>query len=209
MTDTTTSGDAQAATSGDTPAQAATITTSEPQAGDDQYISLEKARELRQEANALRKREKDALAQLKVYQDAEQASKDAQLSEVERISKQYAELQEQHEALAAELYQARVFQEVSRLASKFNFMITADTLARMLLLDDDAIEFEDGKPTNIEKLLEQLAKKEPDLVRQAEQQQQRAPAIPGMNPGRNTITQPGQRTPGRIPRLDDPNLWSR
>src|SRR5260221_3828641 len=68
--------------------------TSDPLAGDEQ-IPLEEAKKLRSEANATRKREKDALAQLKVYQDKEQQAKDAQLPEMERLQKQLTDTQAQ------------------------------------------------------------------------------------------------------------------
>ena len=104
-----TSGATQADASVTTPAQAATITSPDAQAadGNNEPISLDEAKKLRQEAASLRKREKDVLAQLKAYQDKEQATKDAELSEVERVNKQYADLQEQQEALAADLFQER------------------------------------------------------------------------------------------------------
>jgi hypothetical protein len=143
---------------------------------------------------------------LKKFEEDEQARAQAQMTEAEKLKADLAARQEQLESTAAELYQARVYQEVGRVASKFNFLVSADTLAKMLLIDDDAIKFEDGKPTNIEQLLEKLAKAEPDLVRQ--EQQQRAPQLPGMNPGRSTITQPGQ-TPGKVPNLFDPGIWKR
>jgi len=197
MADDTTSGAAQAAASVTPTAQAATITSPDAQAadGNSEPISLEAARKLRSEAEALRKR-------LKAYEDAEQAKKDAQLSEVERMNKQYADLKEQHETLAAELLEARVYQDVARHAAKLNFILPADMLAKLLLNDLDAIEFEDGKPKNIETLLQNLAKSTPEIVKTAQQdqqQQQRAPAVPAMNPGRSSIASPGQNQPGRIP----------
>lgn len=148
--------------------------------------------------------------ELATYKQAEEAAKAAQMSELEKAQKAATDSQEQLESLAAELYEARVHMDVARLASKFNFIISAETLARMLLLDDDAIEFEDGKPTNIEKLLEKLAKAEPDLVKpQAQQQQQQGvPNLPGMIPGRSSIT-PGGNVPGRVPSLFDRDLWKR
>src|SRR6266536_133305 len=205
MADEPTSGAAQAATPVTPTAQAATITSPDAQAadGNSEPISLEAARKLRSEAEALRKR-------LKSYEDAEQAAKDASLGEVERVNKQYADLKEQHETLAAELLEARVYQDVARHAAKLNFILPADMLAKLLLNDLDAIEFEDGKPKNIETLLQNLAKSTPEIVKSAEvqqQQQQRAPAVPAMNPGRSSIASPGQQQPGRIPRLNDPGLW--
>src|SRR6266550_2153776 len=148
--------------------------------------------------------------ELAAYKAAEQAAKDAQLSEVERMNKQYADLKEQHETLASELLEARVYQDVARHAAKLNFILPADMLAKLLLNDLDAIEFEDGKPKNIETLLQNLAKSTPEIVKSAQQeqqQQQRAPAVPAMNPGRSSIASPGQQQPGRIPRLNDPGLW--
>src|SRR6266568_935603 len=202
MADEPTSGAAQAAPPVTPTAQAATITSPDAQAadGNTETISLEAARKLRSEAEALRKR-------LKAYEDAEQAKKDAQLSEVERINKQYADLKEQHETLAAELLEARVYQDVARHAAKLNFILPADMLAKLLLNDLDAIEFEDGKPKNIETLLQNLAKSTPEIVKSAEVQQRNAPPIPAMTPGRSTIQVPGQQQPGRIPRLNDPGLW--
>ncbi len=202
MADEPTSGAAQAAPPVTPTAPAATITSPDAQAadGNTETISLEAARKLRSEAEALRKR-------LKAYEDAEQAAKDASLGEVERINKQYADLKEQHETLAAELLEARVYQDVARHAAKLNFILPADMLAKLLLNDLDAIEFEDGKPKNIETLLQNLAKSTPEIVKSAEVQQRNAPPIPAMTPGRSTIQVPGQQQPGRIPRLNDPGLW--
>jgi hypothetical protein len=208
MPEPTTPVQPQAGETGVTPTQAVTNTSPDALAadGNNDTISLEEARKLRSEAQALRKREKDILAQLKAYQDVEQATKDAQLSEVEKINKQYAELQAQHEELAAQLAESLVRQEVADHVSAFNFVIKASTVANLLLVDFDAIEFTDGKPTNVEKLLEKLAKAEPDLVKVAQEQQKRAPMIPAMSPERASITPSGQQQ-GRIPRLTDPNLW--
>jgi len=205
MPEPTTSEAAPAAASVTPTAPAATITSPDAQAadGNTEAISLEAARKLRSEAENLRKK-------LKAYEDAEQAAKDASLGEVERINKQYAALQEQHEALAAELLEARVYQDVARHAAKLNFILPADMLAKLLLNDLDAIEFEDGKPKNIEALLQNLAKATPEIVKTAQQEQQqqkRAPMIPAMSPERSSIQPPGQNTPGKRWKLDDPGLW--
>lgn len=184
---------------------------SQRETGDD--IRDPEKKRLSEEAASHRKRAKDLEAQLKVYQDAEQAKKDAELSASELAKKQNDELSEQMETLAAELLELRVREAIAGHAGKFNFVISARTLANLLLADFDAIEFEDGQPANIEKLLGKLAKDEPDLVR-AEQaptvpQARFAPATPAMNPGRTSIAAPGTVAPGRIPRLDDPGLWKK
>src|SRR5258708_927860 len=145
---------------------------------------------------------------LKKFEEDEAQRTQAQMSELEKAQKQAADLQAQQEALAAELYEARVRQDVADLVGKFNFIPSARTIANLLLADDDAIEFDNGKPTNIEKLLEKLAKAEPDLVKPASPQQQQSgtPQLPAMNPGRASIVQPGQQQPARIPRLSDREL---
>lgn len=193
----------QAGTPGDPPPQAGDITTPTPQAGAGSKTPEDYERMIAQ----LRQENAGHRTKLKAFEEAEAVRQAAQMSELEKAQKQATDTQEQLESIAAELYQARVYQEVGRLASKFNFLVSSDTLAKMLLIDDDAIEFEDGKPTNIEKLLERLAKSEPDLVRV--EQQQRAPATPGMNPGRSNIQSPGGNIPGRIPRLSDPGIWKK
>src|SRR5260221_9284906 len=92
--------------------QAGTTPQTEPQAGDDntEPISQEAAKKLRSEANALRKREKDALAQLKAYQDKEQQAQDAQLPELERLKKQVADAESVHEGLVERMidYEVRL-----------------------------------------------------------------------------------------------------
>jgi hypothetical protein len=158
-----------------------------------------KTEEASRHGNRLTAAEKELAA----YKAAEEAAKAAQMSELEKAQKLHADLQEQHEALAAELFEARVFQDVARYADKFNFNVSADTLMRFLLMDEDAIEFEEGKPTNIEKLLSALAKNEPGLVKQSAVTPNSpvvgTPTIPAMNPGRSSIASPGQSVPGRIP----------
>lgn len=205
MPEDNTSGAAPAATPVTTPAPAATTTIPEPQAGDGtEPISLDEAKKLRREAQALRQK-------LKAFEDAEETAKLAQLSEVERATKERAQLQEQYDNALLELQEARIFQAIAQNAGKHNFAIPNDMLVRLLNWDDIEFDDESGKPKNMEKLLEKLAKDAPDLIKAqaATPQQQGVPSLPAMNPGRSSITQPGQQPPGRIPRLSDPGLWKR
>lgn len=160
--------------------QAGNTTPGEPQAGEPQSletISLDEARKLRSEAQNLRKREKDILAQLKTYQDAEQAQKDAQLSELEREKKQRAEIQSRYESEVRGYQERLVRYEVERQASKLG-IIDPDAAAR--LIDWSELEFdEDGTPKNAEKLLAALVKQRPYLVPATSQQQ--APASPAQS----------------------------
>ena len=193
----------QAGTTGDPQPQAGDITTPTPQAG-----SGKTADDYERMIASLRQENAGHRTKLKKFEEDEQARLQAQMTEAERLKAELAAQTEQHETLAAELLEARVYQDVAKHAAKMNFILPADMLAKLLLNDLDAIEFENGKPTNIEKLLEQMAKSTPEIVKtaqQEQQQQQRAPAVPAINPGRSTIPQPGQ-TPGRRS-LFDPGLW--
>jgi hypothetical protein len=142
---------------------------------------------------------------LKSFEEAEALRLQAQMSELEKAQKAASDLQEQHDTMAAKLLESNVRQDVADKVDKFNFRVSAKTVANFLLHDWDAIEFDDatGEPTNIEKLLEKLAKAEPGIVKDATEQQRTAPAIPGMNPGRSSIQAPGARIPGKIPTLSD------
>jgi len=204
MPEATTPAAAPAATTATPPAPAATITSPDALAadGNTELISLEEARKLRSEAQALRKR-------LKAFEDAEQAAKDAQLGEVERMAKERAALQEQYDNALLELQEARIFQAVAQNAGKHNFAIPHDMIVRLLNWDDIEFDEASGKPTNVHKLLEKLAHDAPDLVKntQLEQQQQRrAPMIPAMSPERSSIAQPGQNQQ-KTRSLFDPGLW--
>src|SRR5947209_5684008 len=100
--DTTTVAEPQAGEPTAPQPQAGNTTPTEPQAGEShntaEQISLDEARKLRSEANNLRKR-------LKAFEDAEQAARDAQLSEVERVKKLHADaeakIKQQHQQLIA------------------------------------------------------------------------------------------------------------
>lgn len=134
---------------------------------------------------------------------AEAARQQASLSEQEKQQKAQVDLQTRNEEMAGQLLELRVHQEVARHTGKLNFILSPDLIAK--LLDWEEIEFDEAsaKPTNIEKLLEKLAKAAPELVKPAQATQDtRPPMTPAMNPGRSSITQPGAQ-PGKIPTLDE------
>lgn len=204
--------------------QAVNTTTPQSQADEGQHetISLEEARKLRSEAQNLRKREKDIAAQLKSYQDAEQAAKDAQLNETERLKKQHADLQSKYETEVRQMQERVVRYEVEAQAHRLGII---DPEAAAKLLDWAELEYEDdGTPKNAEELLKKLVKNKPYLkapepaTPQAQPETtpaqtantQRPPAVPAMNPGRGQIASPTQAPPGqkpRIPRFSDPGVF--
>lgn len=147
----------------------------------------------------------------------------AQLSEIERVKKEHAEIQAQHEAVIRELQETRIQHSVMREATALNF-IHPEIAAR--LVDWSELEYDDkGAPTNVQKLLDKLTKSMPELVRapqaptaQPESTNQPqaptrpngglrpapfAPAVPAMNPGRSNIPAPGVNPPGSPVRLSD------
>jgi hypothetical protein len=151
---------------------------------------------------------------LTAYEKAEQEAKDAQLSELDRAKKQHADLQSERDALATELQESRVHQAVERYANKLNFVVPAEMVARLIEWTD--IEYENGRPTNVEKLLEKLAKSAPDLVKKQSAEPDATPpargsgtpALPAMNPGRSSIAAPSSVPPGKPVKLSDVP-WSR
>ena len=184
MGNETTSTDAPAANAESTPAQAATNTTPDAPAADGQEtITQEDARKLRSEANALRKREKEALAKLQAYEQEKQAAQDAQLPEIDRLKKQVADSESVHTALVERIVQY----EVERAATKLG-VIDPDAAAR--LLDWDALEFdENGMPTNADGLLKDLLKAKPYLAGRTQ-----AASGGATNPSRSQVGNVGQIT---------------
>jgi len=164
--------------------------------------------------NAIEERDRHR-KKLTAYEEAERKAQEAQLSEIERVNKQRADLQSEKDALATELQETRVHQAVERYANKLNFVVPAEMVAR--LMDWADIEYENGRPTNVEKLLEKLAKSAPDLIRKQEAPatptevppaRGNTPAIPAMNPGRSSIAAPNSVPPGKPIKLSDVQ-WSR
>jgi len=183
-----------------TPALAA---TPEPLAGDgaETPISLEEAKKLRSESANMRKR-------LKAYEDAEEQAKTAALSEVEKANKRATELEQKYEAAQKQLVATHV-----KLAAQSKGIIDPDLAA---LAIESQLEYgNDGLPTNLDKLLEDLVKAKPYLTKTAEpaqtpaQQQRPTPQFTANNPGRQNIAQPGQLPQGKRPTLFDPNLWKK
>lgn len=178
-------------------------------AGDDQTIRDPEKKRLHEEAVAHKLRAKQLEAQLKVYQDAEQQAEDAKRSEIERVKKQHSDTEARYNATLEALKEERVTSDVYRYAPKMNFILSPERIARFITRSE--VEFdESGKPTNIEKLLAELAKAEPDLVKKGEEPpaattttpaKPNAPALPASNPGRSSIAPPSSLPPGTRPSL--------
>ena len=151
MTTEPTPAAAPAANAEQTPAQVATNTTPQPQAGEgSKSISLEEAKKLRSEAQSLRKR-------MKAYEDAEKAAQEAALSEAEKSAKRAQEAEARIKQYQDQLVTAQV-----KLAAQEKGIIDPELAAlavqKTLELDDD------GMPTNLDEALDALIKNKPYLV---------------------------------------------
>lgn len=202
MPDDNTAAASQVDAAASTPAQAATTTPTTPQAGKspDDYERM--IAELRKENASHR-------TKLKAHEDAEAARQLAALSDAEKLQKQY----EQSQAQIKKVQQENVTLQI-QLQATAKGIVNAELISPYV---HSKLEFDDnGTPTNLDKVLDEVIKGNPNLVvntpepgTPAAQTANRAPAVPAMNPGRSSIQQPGQSTPGRIPRITDPDLWKR
>lgn len=199
--DTTAPAAPQAGATVNTPTPGGSTTTPDAQAADGQeQISLDEARKLRKEAQALRTR-------LNGYEAAEKAAQEAALSEVDKANKRAVELEAKYAAAQKQLVAAQV-----KIAAQSKGIIDPDIAA--LAIADKLELGDDGLPTNVEKALDDLIKNKPYLVAKAEQAapaspaQTNAPAIPVMSPGRSSIQSPGTLAPNKTVSLTDRSIWS-
>ena len=135
-------------------------------------------------ANTEAKENRLARDELKRLKEELEASK---LSETEKLQKQYNDLKAQHEEFTQAQTERLIHQEVALQAAKLgvdpNYL---DKVARFLDWEEIDVD-EQGRPTNIQELVEQLVKDMPGL-----KPQMRTPATSGgpTNPPRSTATAP-------------------
>jgi hypothetical protein len=155
----------------------------------------------RKKLSAYEKAEKEAA-------EVKKAAEQAQLSEVERITNQYQEAI----ALIKQQQQELVLSQIQLLAKEkgiLNSELIAPFVERKLEKDKD------GKPTNLEQVLDELIQNNRNLVQQAEPPPSPAqtapaptpPAVPAMNPGRASFTRTTNPT-GQPPSWNEVQ-WSR
>jgi hypothetical protein len=180
------------------------------QAEEEGALSADRARELKREAQALRKR-------LAEYEAAQQASDLAKLDEVERYKKLYETAQQEKATYEIELQQNRLFREIAKHAGSLN-LVDPDAAA-MFLNSGGELETDDkGNYTNVQLLLEKLVSAKPYLV--AQQGSPTRPNFPSSggatNPPRSGIpAAPAAPRPSAADLyknrrgLSDPNLWQK
>lgn len=175
---------------------AGNTTPPEPLAGDGQeQISLDEARKLRKENQTLRQRQK-------TIDDAEALRQQAAMSDLEKANKAHADMEAKYQQVQKQLVESEV-----RYVSKDKGIINPDLIAPAIM---SKLEYgDDGKPTNLEKVLDDLIKANPFIVAKADAQpaspaQTNTPALPAMNPGRSSIQPPTGNIPGVRHRLQFP-----
>ena len=184
-TDPATSVDPQA---GDTdPQPQAGVPSTDPQAGESQTndtISLDEAKKLRSEAANLRSRLRSTEAKAKELDDLKAKLEADKLSETEKLQKQLATLQSEHDNAIRAAQERTINYEVRLQAAQMG-IVDPDAAAR--LLDWSQIEYDDnGAPTNVNDLLKNLLKTKSYLAGKAQVQTSGG----ATNPSRSTTTAP-------------------
>jgi hypothetical protein len=130
--------------------------------GDSGKAALDKERDARREAERQLKAAQKSLREL---QDAAQAAKDAELSELERERKKRAESERRTAELELDLREQRLREAVLTAAQR----VTDDPVLALALVDRSAIEWSpDGTtPTNVDTLLARIIEAHPKLARGA------------------------------------------
>lgn len=119
---------------------------------------------------------------LNEFESAQRAAEEAKLSEAEKLQKRLADQERTIAERDLALQEVRIARAVASAANKLG-CVDSDVAER--LLDASAIEYDaDGKPQNIEALLEKLMKDKPYLKSQPNQRVQPNAGAP-MNPSRN------------------------
>ena len=149
----------------------------------------------------LRKENAGHRTKLNKFEADEKAKADAQLSEVEKAKKAHADMEAKYQQAQKQLVESEV-----RYASKDKGIINPDLIAPAIM---SKLEYgDDGKPTNLEKVLDDLIKANPFIVAKPDAQpaspaQTNTPALPAMNPGRSSIQPPTGNIPGVKRRLSE------
>jgi len=139
----------------------------QPQAGTDEAAAQEEPQldpeQLLAELRRARKEAAKYRTRLRELEQAEKERKRAEMSELERLQEDLTEAQARLAELELELTQTKLRQAVVSEAARLGF---ADPDDAWQLLDVAAIEVDDdGKPTNVGKLLRKLAAQKPYLLR--------------------------------------------
>lgn len=166
------------------PPAGADPTTTTQAANASEQMSLDEAKKLRQEHNALRKR-------LAEFEAAQKAADDAKLSETEKLAKRAEKAEADHKAALTELQEYRLRFTALDTGTEIGLTTPKAVDAALKLMDRAALEFdESGKPTNLPKVLKATVAEYPFLAANGSTQQ---PAQAGQRPPSSSggATNPG------------------
>lgn len=125
------------------------------------------------------KRERD---KYKDYPDLKAAAdelakiKESQLSETEKLQKRLAELEQARAAAETQARETLIKSAIVAAAARLNFVDPEDAYS---LVNKAAVEFENGQPANVEKLVKDLAESRKYLIKSSN------PALATFNPSGN------------------------
>jgi hypothetical protein len=155
--------------------------------------------------------------ELAAYKEKERLAQESTLSEIEKSQKRVQEVEAARQQAESQIQQLKqeLVSKIVQLMAKEKGIIDSELAS--LAIQSKLELGEDGMPTNVDKALDDLIKNKPYLapkpVEAPTQEQippasqtaiqQKPPATPSMNPGRSSISQPGQLPPGQITRLNE------
>jgi len=150
------------------PAQEPSVPPSSAQEPEDDYDKPRALETIRKQRVEL-KDAKAKLARLEQLEAAEQQKREADLSESEKLRKQLADLQRQHDDAQAELRRGRLLTAATRAAEAAQLAFHPGALEDALRLGAfDDLDFDDaGKPKEMPEAVKRLAKERPYLLKSA------------------------------------------
>jgi DNA polymerase III gamma/tau subunit len=174
-----------------TPSQAGDTTTSTPSQADESHNKPPKSIEdLERMIAELRKENAGHRTKLKKFEDEERQRTEAQMSEQERLKKQYEELQAEHNDVLEAQFEQMIDREIERAAIKAGVKPNLlEKVGKLLDWEDIDIDEDSGTAKNIADLVGQLVKDMPELLGKV------APSSGGAtNPSRSTSSAPKELT---------------
>lgn len=146
-----------------TPPQAGNTTPSDPQAGAGTTPPQKSTEDYERIIADLRKENAGHRTARKTLEEEKRLRDEAQLSEQQKLEKNYADLQRSHEEYKTEVQSKLIRSEIRTAAADLGFTDPADAIS---LINRSELEYDDdGVPSNAKALLEKLAKAKPYLLK--------------------------------------------
>lgn len=128
----------------------------------DRERALALIRKQREEVKNLKKSQRELMEALRSYQEEEAKQKEAQMSEVERLSSRLQELQEAYQNQVEKMTQYVLSTQVQSISAQ---MGAFDPELILALLPKEKVEWEEGQPTNLKALIKEMIAAKPYLAK--------------------------------------------